>query len=68
MASRRNRKISDDAPAAKLDKATLRKTLRIFRYLRPHWPIFAFGLVCIKIDQLLDGPGLGVLIESAIKC
>ena len=54
MASRRNRNTTDDAPAAKLDKATLRKTLRIFRYLRPHWPIFALGLVCLLITSLLS--------------
>ena len=54
MASRRSRTTTDDAPAAKLDKATLRKTLRIFRYLRPHCPIFAFGLVCLLITSLLS--------------
>jgi hypothetical protein len=34
MASRRNAKAFDDAPRAKLDKATLRKAMRVFRYLR----------------------------------
>ena len=54
MASRRRRPTTDDAPAAKLDKVTLRKTLRIFRYLRPHWHIFALGLVCLLITSLLS--------------
>lgn len=53
MAGRRKRTSDDDAPPAKLTKATLRKTLRIYRYLKPHWSVFAIGLVCLLITSLL---------------
>ncbi|HMQ76687.1 MAG TPA: ABC transporter transmembrane domain-containing protein [Flavobacteriales bacterium] len=45
MASRRDRSRYNDAKPAKLDRATLRKALRLFRYLRPHRWTFAAGLL-----------------------
>ncbi|MBK7297703.1 MAG: ATP-binding cassette domain-containing protein [Flavobacteriales bacterium] len=53
MAGRRKRTGDDDAPSAKLNKATLKKTLRIYRYLKPHAGVFAIGLVCLLITSLL---------------
>lgn len=50
----RRRAADDDAPRAKLDKATLRKAVRIFRYLRPYRWTFALGLVCLLITSLLS--------------
>lgn len=54
MASRRKRTDNDDAKPAKLTKATLRKFLRIFRYLRPYRGVFGFGLFCLLITSLLS--------------
>ncbi|MCB0765351.1 MAG: ABC transporter ATP-binding protein, partial [Flavobacteriales bacterium] len=55
MAGRRARAaIADDAPKAKLNRATLRKAVRIFRYLKPHRWTFAFGLCCLLITSLLS--------------
>ena len=54
MAGRRNRTRDDDAPKAKLNKATLRKFLRIFRYLKPYRLVFGAGLVCLLITSLLS--------------
>ena len=55
MAGPRRRAIDDEgAKPAKLDKDTLRKTLRLFRYLRPHAGTFAIGLVCLAITGLLS--------------
>ena len=53
MASRRNAKAFDDAPRAKLDKATLRKAMRVFRYLKPYRGWFALGLGALLITSLL---------------
>ena len=68
MAGRRSTKAYDDAPRAKLDKATLRKAVRIFRYLRPHRWIFAVGLILLLITTGLSMlfPGLlGQLVDAA---
>lgn len=54
MAGRRKRTGDDDAPSAKLNKATLKKTLRIYRYLKPHAGVFAIGLVCLLVTSLLS--------------
>ncbi|MEZ4808077.1 MAG: ABC transporter transmembrane domain-containing protein [Flavobacteriales bacterium] len=54
MASRPASKAFGDAPRPKLNKATLRKAVRIFRYLKPHRWTFAFGLCCLLITSLLS--------------
>ncbi|MBS1583437.1 MAG: ATP-binding cassette domain-containing protein [Bacteroidetes bacterium] len=56
MASRRRSRAADDegAKPAKLDKATLRKAVRIFRYLRPHRFAFGLGLLCLLVTSLLS--------------
>ncbi len=67
MASRRDRSRYNDAKPAKLDRATLRKALRLFRYLRPHrWAFVAGMLFLIGTSGLsLVFPGLmGRLIDS----
>jgi ABC-type multidrug transport system fused ATPase/permease subunit len=66
MASRR--RDYADAKPAKLDKATLRKAFRIFRYLKPYrWP-FAAGMVLLMGTSLLSlaFPGLlGKLVDAS---
>ncbi len=68
MAGRRGRKAGyDDAPRPKLDKATLRKALRVFRYLRPYAGRFALGLVLLSITtglSLLFPLLLGQLVDA----
>jgi ABC-type multidrug transport system fused ATPase/permease subunit len=57
MASRRGRsRASDDdgAKPAKLDKATLRKTVRLFRYLGPYAGTYALGMVFLLFTSLLS--------------
>ncbi|MBL8001804.1 MAG: ATP-binding cassette domain-containing protein [Flavobacteriales bacterium] len=57
MASRRGRsRASDDdgAKPAKLDKATLRKTTRLFRYLGPYAGTYALGMVFLLFTSLLS--------------
>jgi len=68
MAGRRSSKAFDDAPRPKLDKATLKKAVRIFRYLKPHRWTFAIGLVLLLITTGLSllFPGLlGQLVDAA---
>ena len=68
MASRRNAKAFDDAPRAKLDKATLRKAMRVFRYLRPYRGWFGLGLLLLIITtglSLLFPLLLGQLVDAA---
>lgn len=43
-----------DAPKAKLNKTTLRKAARIFRYMRPYRGHFALGFVFLVITSLLS--------------
>jgi ABC-type multidrug transport system fused ATPase/permease subunit len=68
MAGRRGRKANyDDAPRPKLDKATLRKALRVFRYLRPYAGWFALGLVLLGLTtglSLLFPLLLGQLVDA----
>jgi len=67
MASRRNRKSDDDAKPAKLNKSTLRKFFRLFRYLRPYRIPFAFGMLLLLGTSLLSMvfPGLmGKLVDA----
>ena len=45
MASRRSRSRDDDAKPAKLNRSTLRKFFRLFRYIRPYRLPFVAGLV-----------------------
>lgn len=54
MSSRRRRNSDDDAKPAKLNKATLRKFMRLFRYLREHAWIFAIGMVLLLITSGLS--------------
>jgi ABC-type multidrug transport system fused ATPase/permease subunit len=54
MSSRRRRTSDDDAKPAKLNKATLRKFMRLFRYLREHAGIFAFGMLLLLIGSALS--------------
>ncbi|MEZ4791626.1 MAG: ABC transporter transmembrane domain-containing protein [Flavobacteriales bacterium] len=68
MASRPASKAFADAPRPKLDKATLRKAMRIFRYLRPHRWSMVLGLVLLLITTglALLFPGLlGQLVDAA---
>lgn len=69
MAGRRGRfrASDDDAKPAKLDKATLRKALRIFRYLAPYRWSFVAGLLLLFGNSLLSlaFPGLlGKLVDA----
>ena len=55
MAGRRGRRSTDDdAKPAKLDRSTLRKAARIFRYLRPHRLAFGVGLLLLFGNSLLS--------------
>jgi len=68
MAGRPTSKAFADAPRPKLDKATLRKALRIFRYLRPHRLSMVVGLLLLLITTglALLFPGLlGQLVDAA---
>ncbi|MBL0126807.1 MAG: ATP-binding cassette domain-containing protein [Flavobacteriales bacterium] len=68
MASRRNSKAFEDAPRAKLDKATLRKAMRVFRYLKPYRGWFTLGLLLLTITtglSLLFPLLLGQLVDAA---
>ncbi|HRH69964.1 MAG TPA: ABC transporter transmembrane domain-containing protein [Flavobacteriales bacterium] len=68
MAGRRSSKAFDDAPRPKLDKATLKKAVRIFRYLRPHRlsMVLGFLLLLITTGLALLFPGLlGQLVDAA---
>lgn len=68
MAGRPSSKAFADAPRAKLDKATLRKAVRIFRYLRPHRisMVVGFLLLLITTSLALLFPGLlGQLVDAA---
>jgi ABC-type multidrug transport system fused ATPase/permease subunit len=67
MASRRNRNRDDDAKPAKLNKSTLRKFFRLFRYIRPYRLPFAFGMLLLLGTSLLSMvfPGLmGKLVDA----
>ncbi|HRF79464.1 MAG TPA: ABC transporter transmembrane domain-containing protein [Flavobacteriales bacterium] len=68
MAGRPTSKAFADAPRPKLDKATLRKAVRIFRYLRPHRLSMVVGLLLLLITTglALLFPGLlGQLVDAA---
>lgn len=68
MAGRPTSKAFADAPRPKLDKATLRKAVRIFRYLRPHRlsMVVGFALLLITTSLALLFPGLlGQLVDAA---
>ncbi len=68
MAGRRSGAKYDDAPRAKLDKATLRKAARVFRYLRPYGGWFALGLILLSVTtglSLLFPLLLGQLVDAA---
>lgn len=68
MAGRPSSKAFADAPRPKLDKATLRKALRIFRYLRPHRlsMVVGFLLLLTTTSLALLFPGLlGQLVDAA---
>ncbi|MBX2971995.1 MAG: ATP-binding cassette domain-containing protein [Flavobacteriales bacterium] len=68
MAGRPVSKAFADAPRPKLDKATLRKAVRIFRYLRPHRFSMVVGMVLLLITTSLAllFPGLlGQLVDAA---
>ena len=54
MSSRRRRATDDDARPAKLNKATLHKFFRLFRYLREHAGTFAIGMVLLLITSGLS--------------
>jgi ABC-type multidrug transport system fused ATPase/permease subunit len=66
--AKRSSKAYEDAPRAKLDKVTLRKAVRIFRYLRPYRGWFLLGLVLLFITtglSLLFPMFLGQLLDAA---
>lgn len=68
MAGRPTSKAFADAPRPKLDKATLRKAVRIFRYLRPHHlsMVVGFILLLTTTSLALLFPGLlGQLVDAA---
>jgi ABC-type multidrug transport system fused ATPase/permease subunit len=68
MAGRPTSKAFADAPRPKLDKATLRKAVRIFRYLRPHRlsMVVGFILLLTTTSLALLFPGLlGQLVDAA---
>ena len=67
MAKRRRSDTYNDAPRPKLDKATLKKALRVFRYLRPYAGWFVLGLVLLSITtglSLLFPLLLGQLVDA----
>ncbi len=67
MASRRKRDQDDDAKPAKLNKSTLRKFFRLFRYLRPYRSAFSIGMVLLLLNSMLGMvfPGLmGRLVDA----
>lgn len=68
MAGRRGKANYEDAPRAKLDRATLRKALRVFRYLKPYRGWFAIGLVLLFITTGLSMAFpllLGQMVDAA---
>lgn len=68
MAGRPTSKAFADAPRPKLDKATMRKAVRIFRYLRPHRlsMVVGFILLLTTTSLALLFPGLlGQLVDAA---
>lgn len=68
MAGRPTSKAFADAPRPKLDKATLRKAVRIFRYLEPHRlsMVVGFILLLTTTSLALLFPGLlGQLVDAA---
>ncbi len=54
MAGRRGRNTHDDVQPAKLSRDTLRRSLRLFRYIRPNAAIFALGLFFLVLTSLLS--------------
>jgi len=67
MASRRKRDQDDDAKPAKLNKSTLRKFFRLFRYLRAYRVTFGVGMLLLLGNSLLSMvfPGLmGKLVDA----
>ena len=67
MAGRRNKVRDDDAKPAKLNRTTLRKFFRLFRYLRPYRLAFGAGMVLLIFTSLLGMvfPGLmGKLVDA----
>jgi ABC-type multidrug transport system fused ATPase/permease subunit len=68
MAGRPSSKAFADAPRPKLDKATIRKAVRIFRYLGPHRlsMVVGFLLLLITTGLALLFPGLlGQLVDAS---
>ncbi|HRH37111.1 MAG TPA: ABC transporter transmembrane domain-containing protein, partial [Flavobacteriales bacterium] len=68
MAGRRGSAKYEDAPRPKLDKATLRKALRVFRYLKPYRWWFVLGLLLLSVTtglSLLFPLLLGELVDAA---
>lgn len=59
---------SDDLPKPKLNKDLLKKSLRIFYYLKPYRTKFIIGMVCLVLSSLsmLTFPALlGAMIDAA---
>ncbi|MCY4778317.1 ABC transporter transmembrane domain-containing protein [Sphingobacterium sp. UT-1RO-CII-1] len=59
---------SDDLPKPKLNKDLLKKSLRIFSYLKPYRTKFIIGMVCLVLSSLsmLTFPALlGAMIDAA---
>ena len=68
MASRRGRSRHDDVAAVKFDRTLLRRSFRLFRYIRPNAGLFAFGLFCLVVTSLLSLAFpvlLGKLVDAA---
>ena len=68
MASRRGRSRHDDVAAVKFDRTVLRRSFRLFRYIRPNAGLFAFGLFCLVVTSLLSLAFpilLGKLVDAA---
>jgi ABC-type multidrug transport system fused ATPase/permease subunit len=68
MAAFGRRKKSDDTPKKKISKETLKKSLRLFKYVKPYMGTFSIGLVFLFLSSLASMvfPYLtGMLVDAA---
>lgn len=68
MAAFGRRKVSEDSPKKKISKETLKKSLRLFKYVKPYMGTFTIGLVFLFLSSLASMvfPYLtGMLVDAA---
>jgi hypothetical protein len=56
--------ITSTTPKQPIKVAALKKTFRLFRYVKPYWPEFALGLLFLLISSLA---GLAFGIGSCVR-